>query len=240
MVNILITSGGTEEYIDDVRVITNISTGKLGKRIAESFSELEGIKIYYVHSRTAAIPEGENIHLFKVRTANDALNMIESIMLNDRIDVVIHAMAVSDFTFKRDSNVKLKSNDANGFIEYLRSTITYNPKIISKIKEWNSKTILIGFKFEVGLTTDNLIACAESLIEKNNCDLVIANDKVEMQQQSTHVAHFVYSKIMQTIGFKNAQYHGKDNISKQLVLFVAKNFATELDYEKLKKFIFSD
>jgi len=44
---ILITSGGTREYIDDVRVFTNISSGKLGTINANKFKN-DGHEVHYI------------------------------------------------------------------------------------------------------------------------------------------------------------------------------------------------
>lgn len=52
--NIVITSGGTSEYIDAVRKITNSGTGKLGSIIAEQISKNENInKIFYIYTTKA-------------------------------------------------------------------------------------------------------------------------------------------------------------------------------------------
>lgn len=189
---ILVTSGGTQEFIDDVRVMTNISTGKLGAIITEALVDAEA-QVCYVHGRNAVMP---NIYdgvalLREARTAMDAFNLMKEIV--PTMDAVIHSMAVSDFTFKRGRALKLKSSDPQEFIKFMSRTITMNPKIISMVKQWNPNVFLVGFKFEVGLPLDKLIELARHSIEKNGCDMVIANDKVEMEQRKDHVAHFVYA-----------------------------------------------
>ena len=59
---IIITAGGTSERIDDVRTITNSSTGRLGFTIGSAFAEAAGNgenieKIYYLHGVRAAYPQ---------------------------------------------------------------------------------------------------------------------------------------------------------------------------------------
>jgi phosphopantothenate--cysteine ligase len=199
MKKILITAGGTREYIDDVRVLTNISTGNLGAQIALDASLMEDTLVYYVHATGCVLPEhlglcsSSRILYYPVKTAQDTLDVMKKLIIEEEIDVVIHSMAVSDFTFKRDGSIKLKSNDPEAFIEFMRKSITPNPKIISHIKEWRPETILIGFKFEVDIDHQKLIALARASIEKNGCDLVIANDKSEMKKINSHVAYFVFS-----------------------------------------------
>ena len=222
--NIIVTSGGTEEYIDDVRVLTNISTGKLGLKIANTLVNMDSVRVHYVCSRTAVKPSfyiPPNFLVHEVRTAKDALGKISSIMHENEIHSVIHAMAVSDFTFDRKSSVKLKSSDPEAFIDYLRDTITKNPKIISYIKEWNPETILVGFKFEVGIPLEELVSLAQASIEKNGCDLVIANDKEEMIRRDSHVGHFVFSEDMKKkFNLKDMEVDGKDAIKTNLIHFL--------------------
>ena len=232
---ILVTSGGTSEYIDDVRVLTNISTGKLGAMIADSLA-CERAEVQYLHGRNARIPSwlgtgtlgscvtahpsGNSIECTEVRSAQDAYDAMEKLV--PQMDAVVHAMAVSDFTFKRDAAIKCSSSDAEAFIEYMRQTITKNPKIIGKVKEWNPRTILIGFKFEVGLGLGELVTIADKSITTNGCDLVVANDKAEMTREKEHVAHFVYSEAMQqAIGKGNFEVRGKHAIAEEVTKFLS-------------------
>ena len=89
------------------------------------------------------------------------------------MDVVIHAMAVSDFGFKRDKSIKLKSNSPEAFIEYMKENIVVNPKILSHIKEWNPDCYLVSFKFEVGLTLSELIKVLTEDLTEGQCFLFI-------------------------------------------------------------------
>ena len=220
--NILITSGGTREYIDDVRVLTNISTGKLGAIIAERLAQT-GAVIHYVHAENSAVPSeifvGAN--LYPVKTAKDAFRTIRSVLKRKNIQVVIHAMAVSDFTFKGIGKLKLKSSDPGAFIEYMRQTITPNPKIISHIKEWAPNVYLVGFKFEVGATPRELTKLARESMLKNGCDLVITNDKAEMQRVGSHVARFIFPENSK---YKNFKVSGKQSIADSLVKIINKDY----------------
>lgn len=209
---VLVTSGGTQEYIDDVRVLTNISSGRLGANIAEAVFDA-GANVIYLYGKNSVMPplmaplhDGHNMSYRPVRTAQDAYNEMEKIV--PTVDAVIHCMAVSDFTFRRDKAIKCKSSDPQAFIDFMRDTITTNPKIISKVKEWNPKVFLVGFKFEVGITREDLIDLAIHSIESNGCDMVVANDKKEMEAEGEHVAHFVYSeKVADMLGFHVTSQH---------------------------------
>ena len=187
---ILITSGGTTEYIDDVRVLTNISTGKLGASIANWLKDHE---IIYLHGRNAELPPFWRMGHTYISVKDTAELMEQMEKLVPEVDVVIHAMAVSDFTFNRENPVKLKSNDADGFIEYMRANIKKTPKIISLIKKWNPNVFLVGFKFEVGVSHKELTALGLASIEKNGCDVMVINDKEEMIREKSHIAYVMDS-----------------------------------------------
>jgi phosphopantothenate--cysteine ligase len=230
MKKILITSGGTREYIDDVRVLTNISSGKLGAMIAADASLMEDTLVYYVHAVGCVMPEtlqcnsGRILH-FPVKTAQDTLEAMKKLIIEEEIDVVIHSMAVSDFTFKRDGSIKLKSNDPKAFIEFMGKTITPNPKIISQIKEWRPETILVGFKFEVGIDHQALIDLAKASIDKNGCDLVVANDKSEMKKMDEHVAYFVFSEeVSSKYSILGGMALGKRDIASKIVHYLKRIF----------------
>ena len=124
------------------------------------------------------------------------------------MDVVIHPMAISDFGFYH-IKTKLKSNDPIAFIESLKNRIYQTPKILSYIKKWNPNCFLISFKFEDGLTTEELIQIANESMEKNQSDLVISNDKTEMVRNNSHTSYFcektTYVKI-----------EGKEEIAKEI------------------------
>lgn len=183
-IKVLITAGGTRESIDEVRVLTNISTGKLGAMIAEEFSNRSSFDIYYMAPNTAVRPSTKHtyIEVNNVESVYDKMNE-----LVPQMDVVIHSMAVSDFGFK-PAHTKLKSNDPQAFIDSLRDRIYQTPKILSHIKEWNPDCFLVSFKFEVGLSRDDLIDIATKSGEAAKSDIVIANDKATMKFKNKHCA----------------------------------------------------
>ncbi len=106
--NIIITAGGTEEKIDDVRKITNMGTGRLGSLIAEALAEYEEVrKIYYICAPGAATPElsGENAHgaelaLVRISGVGELKNRLTELLTGEEIHAVVHSMAVSDYSVK--------------------------------------------------------------------------------------------------------------------------------------------
>lgn len=193
---VIITAGGTREDIDEVRFLTNVSTGKLGALIAD-FMYCSGFDVRYVCTETSEQPimfPKDKIRV--VRSTSDAYQLLKGeVFCNDNdwefsvqnADAIIHAMACGDFGFK-PLNEKIKSNSADAFIESLRERIIINPKILKEIKKWNPNIFLVSFKFETGETYESLCEKARASMESGDSNLVIANDKKMMTDKNSHVA----------------------------------------------------
>lgn len=110
--NIIITSGPTNEPIDAVMKITNMSTGSLGARIAEVLLntpeyERQVEKLYFVTNRTGRRPvigikevETSKMKEIVTETTDDLLQTLKHLLTNmdEHIDAVIHSAAVGDYT----------------------------------------------------------------------------------------------------------------------------------------------
>jgi phosphopantothenate-cysteine ligase len=163
-------------------------------------------------------PRDSSIAYYPVESANDAMEDLEEIV--PQADVIIHAMAVADFGFKKDSNIKLKSDDPEALVEYIRSKIVVNPKIISNFRKWNTKKdfFIVSFKFEIDKTKDELCDIALNSLHKNKCNLVVANDKAEMMREKEHIGYIVYPE-----GY-DKRVAGKGNIVKNVYSHVRDHF----------------
>lgn len=192
---VIVTSGATTEHLDSVRVLTNISTGKLGAKIAEKFLA-EGHEVVYVSSETTVRPlwlsemigEGDTGYPLSYRLITNVDSLMK-VMEEEvpKADVVIHSAAVSDFTFDLSTPVKVGSSSTEDFVRYIQSTVRKTPKVISNFRTWNKNAILVGFKFTVGKTFSELYDIARELLEKNDLDFVFANDKEEMKRNKQHL-----------------------------------------------------
>ena len=191
---IVITAGGTSERIDDVRTITNSSTGSLGFAIGNAFIAEEKVeKIYYLHGKRAVWPEHEKIEPIEIGGVMDLKENITRVLTEDTIDAVIHAMAVSDYmvhqvttldklmgTADRAHAQDRTGNKSSAETEGRTNHMKRSPKVISCIKEVSPESILVGFKLLSGVPHEELIDVGYRLLQKNNCDFVMANDLREI------------------------------------------------------------
>lgn len=189
---IIITAGGTSERIDDVRSITNTSTGRLGHAIGQAFLEKHEEKIdqlYYLHGLRAIPVEGANVTAIPLEGVRDLQAQLKKLLTTEKIDAVVHAMAVSDYMVKEVTTLekikagdssKLEGNKISSNIDDLTIIMERSPKVISSIKTWSPKTMLVGFKLLSHVPHQELIQVGTALLKKNGCSFVLANDLAEI------------------------------------------------------------
>jgi len=124
------------------------------------------------------------ISLIPVTSVSDLMDTMKATAPD--ADVIIHAMAVSDFTFDKPTSVKVKSTGTEAFLEHLRNCIKLAPKVLSHINGWNPRATLVSFKLESGIPTEELIHRANQSGLDNHSDLVFANDITTMNSIGTH------------------------------------------------------
>jgi phosphopantothenate-cysteine ligase len=185
--NILITAGGTSEKIDEVRKITNTGTGKLGALTAEKLLEARpGAFIHYVCSKNAIRPNaGENVNIVIADDTAALEKAVNKICTEHKVDLIIHSMAVSDYTVEKVTTKELYESGesvvgADGKISSglkdLVVIMKQTPKIISQLRPLAPNATIVGFKLLVDTPKETLINVAYDLLKKNDCDYVLAND----------------------------------------------------------------
>ena len=133
-------------------------------------------------------------------------------------DVLIHSMAVSDYTpvymtdfaeleatediaqFLHKSNTESKISSASEYqVLFLKKT----PKVISLVKQWNPTIQLIGFKLLVNVSKDELFEVSRASLRRNKADIIVANDLSDISQDQ-HIAYLVDEKSEEKVRTKAA------------------------------------
>jgi phosphopantothenoylcysteine decarboxylase / phosphopantothenate---cysteine ligase len=177
--HVVVTAGGTREPIDAVRVIANRSTGKQGYAIAIE-AVARGAKVTLIS--TADLPTPFGVNLVQVETAQQMMDAVNAEAKS--ADVVVMAAAVADVRPVRTATHKLKKDPLTGQIGDLGAIeLEATPDILAglgKIKP--AGQVLVGFAAE----TENLVANAQSKLERKGADLIVAND---VSQDGVGFAH---------------------------------------------------
>ena len=174
---ILMTAGPTLEYIDPVRVITNMSTGKTGTLLASELTRV-GAKVTLVYG-PGAHKAPNDINVIHVTTGQDMFKEVKRQLEKKRFDVIVMAAAVSDYVPKLSSKKKkMKSSDAENDDD-VTLTLKRAPKIINIIRRQEDKktrSLLVGFKAEANVSKDALVESARRKIAQTGADIIMAND----------------------------------------------------------------
>ena len=165
---ILITCGPTWTPIDDMRVISNKSTGILGQTLAKALSRAKA-KVTILEGPVFRSLESKSIKIIKYCFYDDLLSLIKK-ELKKKYDVIIHAAAISDYKLKNPYKTKMKSGQKE-----IKLNLIPTEKIINKFKKISPDSLLVGFKLESSSDKKFLLDKASKLIDKANCDIVIAN-----------------------------------------------------------------
>jgi len=165
---ILMTAGPTVEFIDPVRVVTNLSTGRTGVLLASELVSA-GAKVTLVYG-PGTVPPPTGAKVIPVRTSKEMFDAVKKEM-KKKFDVVILAAAASDYTVERYNQSKIKSSKKSLVIKLKQA-----PKIIDQIKKWQKDVFLVGFKAETNLSKKKLEESARKKMRETKADLIIAND----------------------------------------------------------------
>ena len=170
---ILVIGGGSSEPIDDVRVLSNRSSGLMAVSLAEcAFAMGAKVDLWLGNSNHEA---GEWIKTQNYGTLSKLKTMVKDIK---NYDAVIMPAALSDFI---PTNTKGKLDSAKPITLKMKKA----PKIISSIRR-KHKGVLYAFKLGSRISDKELLAKAEALLK--NADCVVANHSEAMGSEKSKVA----------------------------------------------------
>jgi phosphopantothenoylcysteine synthetase/decarboxylase len=180
--NCIVTAGPTYEALDDVRRITNFSTGRLGTELA-NFLATRGHHVTLLIGEPATYAGERRAQSVKVFSTTADLRAELKSFSGKKVDAIFHAAAVSDFTFGsmfiREAAGKLKpftpsrkisTRGGSLFVELVPT-----PKIIAELRGWFPKTKITGWKFEADGGRADALRLAKKQIADCSTDFCVAN-----------------------------------------------------------------
>ncbi len=188
---ILITGGGCREAIDNVRCVTNTSTGKTSAIIADYFSR-QGCQVTVLTAASAIKPQGRcTIRSFV--SGADLGHLLEEELTTQEYQLVIHAAAVSDFipeTVIMDG-VSVAAGPEGKIPSGSSMTLTFKaaPKLADRIKGWakeggHREPTVVCFKLTSGADLEKVLAACKAILSRGAADFVIANDILNITAKS--------------------------------------------------------
>ncbi len=195
---LLITSGPTREFLDPIRCLTNLSSGRMGWALAQEARRL-GSWVTVV-SGPVSVPPPQGIRVIWVESA---LEMRAKVLaLSKKSDVVIAAAAVTDWRPAKASLSKIKRGK-----KIFHLTLVPNPDIIGEVGQMKRKRkgdgipqFLVGFALE----TEKLASFAFQKLKKKNLDMIVANSPASLSGETSRA----------TLVFKNGSFRKLPALSK--------------------------
>ena len=158
---VVITGSATSEKIDDVRAITNFSSGKMAKALARAF--------YYAGAEVKLLASFETANepflSLKFSSSSELLELCKSEC--EGANLLVMCAAVSDFVPTKIDG-KIKKEDVG---ESLNLSLKRNVDILQSLKGLKCKKI--GFKLEI--SNESALKSARSMLEKKALDAVCLN-----------------------------------------------------------------
>ena len=158
---VVITGGATTEKIDDVRAITNFSSGKMARALARAFY-YAGAEVKLLASFETA---NEPFDSLKFSSSSELLELCKSEC--EGANLLVMCAAVSDFVPTKIDG-KIKKEDVG---DSLNLSLKRNVDILQSLKEFKCKKI--GFKLEI--SNESALKSARSILEKKGLDAVCLN-----------------------------------------------------------------
>lgn len=177
-VKVIVTCGPSYEPIDEVRRITNFSTGELGILLANRLTRA-GFEVLCFKGVGATCPlrvEGARTVDF---TTNENLRAgLAAVEGRGEVVAVFHAAALSDYRVKKVessdgtiiTSAKIPSRGGN-------LTLTLEPalKLIGELRTLFPTSKIVGWKYELAGTREDALAAAARQIESAKTDACVVN-----------------------------------------------------------------
>jgi phosphopantothenoylcysteine decarboxylase/phosphopantothenate--cysteine ligase len=201
---VLLTAGPTQEAIDPVRVITNLSSGKMGYALAQACLEA-GASVTLVSGPTS-LPTPDGATRVDVTSAAQMLEAVERNVAN--CDVYIGVAAVADYTVANPSASKHKTGVAPLAVQFAPTV-----DILARVAARPHPPFCVGFAAESENVEDN----AEAKRKRKNVPLLVANRAQDAFGSDTNAV-----TLIDAAGRHPLPHGAKLDVARDIVAHIAK------------------
>lgn len=176
---VVITCGPSYEPVDEVRRITNFSTGELGTLLSESLASA-GADVVCLRgvAATHRPPSGAEVRPFT--TNDDLATKFRELGDEGEVDAIFHAAALCDYRVERITSTdgaevagaKIASRGGGLTIQLKPAT-----KIIRELRGWFPASSIVGWKYELDGADAEAIAKGRRQIAENDTDACVVNGR---------------------------------------------------------------
>lgn len=175
----IVTAGPTYEALDEVRRLTNFSTGKLGSELANYLTS-RGHEVELLLGESATWCGEQKAKRVQRFSSTQDLHDKLAALASTEVSAVFHAAAVSDFKFGKIWNTdgeELKSTKISTRDGTMMAELVPTQKIIGRLRRWFPKAYLVGWKYEMEGTKASTQHKAWTQITECNTDACVVNGR---------------------------------------------------------------
>jgi phosphopantothenoylcysteine decarboxylase/phosphopantothenate--cysteine ligase len=169
--HVVVSAGGTREYLDPVRFIGNRSSGLQGYALAKAAAS-RGATVTLV-AANVTLPDPAGVTVVHVVTTAEMRQAV--LTAAHDADAVVMAAAPADFrpVTQADSKIKKTHDGTAPSIDLVE-----NPDILAELVQTRTskRPIIVGFAAETGDTNGSVMDHARAKLERKGCDLLVVND----------------------------------------------------------------
>jgi phosphopantothenoylcysteine decarboxylase/phosphopantothenate--cysteine ligase len=169
--HVVVSAGGTREYLDPVRFLGNRSSGLQGYALART-AAARGAEVTLI-AANVLLPDPAGVKVVRVSTTAQLRD--EVVAAAAAADAVVMAAAPADFrpTSVSDSKIKKTEDGSSPTIE-----LTQNPDILHEISTQRGRAdqVIVGFAAETGDESGSVLDHARAKLARKGCDLLVVND----------------------------------------------------------------
>lgn len=177
----IVTAGPTYEALDEVRRLTNFSTGKLGTELA-NFLTARRHRATLLIGEQATWPGERHADRVEIFSTTADLGQRLRALAAGPAGAVFHAAAVSDFTFGKvwlrsagGQLTEAKAGKISTRDGTLLAELVPTAKLIAQLRGWFPQALLVGWKYEVDGGRTDVLGAARKQLTDCRTDACVAN-----------------------------------------------------------------
>jgi phosphopantothenoylcysteine decarboxylase/phosphopantothenate--cysteine ligase len=168
--HVVVSAGGTREYLDPVRFLGNRSSGLQGYALARVAAS-RGAEVTLV-AANVDLPDPAGVKVVPVETTGQLRDAVVAAAAG--ADAVVMAAAPADYRPVTTATTKMKKAD-DGSAPVVR--LEQTPDVLAEISSDRSRgSVIVGFAAETGDDSGSVIEHARAKLARKGCDLLVVND----------------------------------------------------------------
>jgi phosphopantothenoylcysteine synthetase/decarboxylase len=177
---VIVTAGPSFEPIDEVRRLTNFSTGELGVSLSNALARA-GCEVFCLKGVGATYPGGlERCHHVPFTTNDELLELFTKLSREQDIGAIFHAAALCDFKVTRVEDAagqEQRSAKIDSRIQALTLVLEPARKVISELRPLFPRAAIVGWKYELAGRREQALAKAWRQLRENRTEACVLNGR---------------------------------------------------------------